>query len=171
MVAYIAHGCSVQWKNAVCNAKLAASDVLGDAPEHEADAHPSLEEHREPREVAELGFVARLAELDLAVAGEGQVDDEDEEERRYEHVHPAETTGDPAHDRREHAAEGIQGEHAPQTERRGDGDRDPKHGPKPLTSIALGPGLLRLSLYIGIWPTLARTFRLSGPWISSICHS
>src|SRR3712207_3736277 len=69
---------------------------LGNTPEDEADAHPRLEEHGEPSEVAELGFVVRGAELDLAVAGKGQVDDEDEEEGGYEHVHPTETLGDPA---------------------------------------------------------------------------
>jgi hypothetical protein len=36
---------------------------MGDAPENEADAHPSLEEHREPREVAELGFVVRSSRI------------------------------------------------------------------------------------------------------------
>jgi hypothetical protein len=34
---------------------------LGDAPEDEAYAHAGLEEHGEPREVAELGLVVRLA--------------------------------------------------------------------------------------------------------------
>ncbi len=38
---------------------------LGHAPEDEADPHPGLEEHGEPREVAKLGFVVRLTKLDL----------------------------------------------------------------------------------------------------------
>jgi hypothetical protein len=38
-------------------------DGLGDAPENEVNAHPSLEEHGEPREVAELGFVVRPSRI------------------------------------------------------------------------------------------------------------
>jgi hypothetical protein len=44
---------------------------LGNGPEDEADAHPGLEEHREPREAAEFGFFVRLAKPYLAVAGKG----------------------------------------------------------------------------------------------------
>jgi hypothetical protein len=44
---------------------------LGDSPEDQADAHAGLEQHREPREVAELWPVLGLAKPDLAVAGQG----------------------------------------------------------------------------------------------------
>ena len=49
---------------------------LGDAPEHEGEPHPRLEEHSDLREPAKLGLLALLAQADLAVPAEGQPDDE-----------------------------------------------------------------------------------------------
>ena len=91
MVAYIAHGCSVQWKNAVDMARSAAAGrprgparPSGGSPErHTGSATPqktrpmpmpAWKQHGEPGEVAELRLVVRSPELDLAVprAGPGR---------------------------------------------------------------------------------------------------
>jgi hypothetical protein len=121
-------------------------DGLGDGPENQADAHPSLEEHREPREAAELGSVVRLAEPDLAVAGKGQPDGEAQKEARHEHVQPAEIVRDPTHHRRKRAAKGVGEEHAGQDKYRRDGDRDVEHRPELLYLLSLGPRCLSLLL-------------------------
>jgi len=121
---------------------------LGDGPEDQADAHTGLKQHREPREVAELGPVVELAKPDLAVAGQGQPDGEGEKESRHEHVEPAEVVCDVAYDRRERAAEGVRKEHPGQNERRRDGDRDVEYDAELLYLLVPRSGLGCLSLLL-----------------------
>jgi len=50
---------------------------LGDAEGVHADGDAAREEHGEPRDVVELGLLVSPAELDFAVLGEGDVEEED----------------------------------------------------------------------------------------------
>ena len=68
---------------------------LGDAPEHQADAHAGREHHRDPRERRELRHGVVGAELDVAVAGHGQVDREEQEPGADEDEQPAERLLEP----------------------------------------------------------------------------
>src|SRR5699024_11325954 len=68
--------------------------------EDQSDAHACSEEHREPRQDPELGFVIVLAEPDLAELGETDHDREGHEETDDEHVVPAHVVDDPVLDRK-----------------------------------------------------------------------
>ena len=68
---------------------------LGDAPEHQADAHAGGEHHRHPGERRELRLGVVRSELQVAEAGERQVRREDHEPGTGQDEEPAERVGDP----------------------------------------------------------------------------
>ena len=63
---------------------------LGDAPEHQADAHAGREHHRDPRERRELRLGVVGTEPDVAVAGHREVAGEEQERRTDQDEQPAE---------------------------------------------------------------------------------
>src|SRR3712207_6781025 len=69
-------------------------DGLGNRPEDETAPHPRLEEHRKPREAAELWLVVVLAKLDMAETAEGAVEREDQKDGRRDQVEPPEVGDD-----------------------------------------------------------------------------
>ena len=68
---------------------------FGDAVEHQADAHAGGEHHRDPGDGAEFGFLAVLAQRDVAELAQGQPQDENDEEGGQDHKEPAGVLHDP----------------------------------------------------------------------------
>ena len=73
-------------------------DRLGDAPEHQPDAHADAEHHADPGDGGELRLVVVVPELDVAEAAHREEDREDEEDRGRDHEGPAEAVDDEAED-------------------------------------------------------------------------
>ncbi|MNN02689.1 hypothetical protein D3C81_1153570 [compost metagenome] len=69
---------------------------LGDAEEHQADAHAGGKQHGEPGGVAVVGLAVVRAELDVAVAADGEEHRGDQDQGDGEDVEPAGVGGDPA---------------------------------------------------------------------------
>ncbi len=68
---------------------------LGDAEEHQADAHAGGKQHGEPGQAAVVGFAMIGAELDIAVAAQGDQHHHQQDDRHREDVQPAEVGDDP----------------------------------------------------------------------------
>ena len=64
------------------------ADRLADAVEHQADAHPGAEHHRDPRDGAELRLLVVAAQRDVAEPAHREPDHEDDERRRGQHEDP-----------------------------------------------------------------------------------
>ena len=74
---------------------------LGDAEEHQADAHAGRKQHREPGPVAVVGPAVVGPEPDAAITGHRHAHHEDQETRHRQHVEPARLGDDPGLDGRE----------------------------------------------------------------------
>ncbi|PTC33768.1 hypothetical protein CLJ1_5878 [Pseudomonas paraeruginosa] len=68
---------------------------LGDAEEHQADAHAGGKQHGEPGGVAVVGPAVIGAELDIAVATDGEEHHADQDQRHGEDIEPAGIADDP----------------------------------------------------------------------------
>ncbi|MNG71658.1 hypothetical protein D3C79_300690 [compost metagenome] len=68
---------------------------LGNAEEHQADAHAGAEHHGHPGNGPKLGGFAVTPERDLAVTAGGQPQHEHDEQSRSEDEEPAEVENDP----------------------------------------------------------------------------
>ena len=93
-----------------------------------------VEEHREPRERAELRPVVLLADLEPPVPAEREEDDEEQEEVPGQQVEPAEVRDDPVEERLGHRAEVLRCDHTPENERERERRRDPEHDPHVRTT-------------------------------------
>ena len=99
---------------------------LGDAVEHEPDAHPGAEHHRDPGDGAELRRLVVAAERDPPVAAHRQPQREDDEPARREHERPAACGDDAAEHRRGDGAERVGPRHTPDDERQDERGGDPE---------------------------------------------
>ncbi|MNC23937.1 hypothetical protein D3C75_719760 [compost metagenome] len=80
---------------------------LGGAEVQQRNADTGGEQHAGPGAVAEVGLVILAAKLELAVVGEGQVDDEQQVTADYQHVVPAEGARQPFLGHAQHLAGGF----------------------------------------------------------------
>ena len=83
-------------------------DRLGDAPEHETDAHAGAEQHGQPAPVAEIGAGVVASQPDLAVAAEQQKQHDSEVDINRQNEEPADVGRDQPKDaveQRRHLAE------------------------------------------------------------------
>ena len=100
---------------------------LGDAVEHQADAHSRREQHREPGERADLRALIVASEAEMAVAAAEEPDREPDEERNRHDVEPAEVGGDAVQDRRQQGGRGVGREDAEAEEREQQATGDEEH--------------------------------------------
>ena len=120
---------------------------LGDAEEHQPDAHAGGEHHRDPRERRELWLGVVGTELDVAVARERQEGREEQEAAAGQHEEPAERRGHPVARLEGHLAGSVGIDDAPEQERQHEHGGDAEHdlvdghaGPAHRRLVGLGAG-------------------------------
>lgn len=135
---------------------------LGDAEEHQADAHAGGEQHGEPGQGAVIRFAVIRPELDVAVTTERQQHHHEQDECNGEDVEPADVGDDPglgiAKQRLRMALESDAVEHQRQDDdRRAVEDRGVEVGRRGL--FCLHAALLRV--VSGEWPPVAKAIQLN----------
>ena len=86
---------------------------LGDAEEHQADAHACAEHHRHPRDGPELGLLVVTAQRDVAEAAERQPQHEHHEPGRGQDEQPTHVVHDPGQRRPGGAGQRARAEESP----------------------------------------------------------
>ena len=100
---------------------------LGDAEEHQADAHAGGEQHREPGPIAVVRLRVILAQLDVAEAAHRQKGHQGDDDRHGEHVEPAGVADYPRFDVVEHGFRGFRHDHRKQHHGGDDRHRSEEH--------------------------------------------
>jgi len=111
---------------------------LGDAEEHQADAHAGTEHHRDPRDAAELGFFVVAAERDIAVAAQRQPQHEDHESRRGEYEQPTGVVHHPGQGVPRGRGQGIGADEPPDQEGHRNDGGDAEHNPAEAAGTGVG---------------------------------
>ena len=101
-------------------------DRLGDAPEHQADAHADAEHHADPGDGGELRLVIVVPELDVAEAAHREKERESEEDRGRDDEGPAEAVDDEAEHGARDGGEAVGPKRAPEHETARDGYSGPE---------------------------------------------
>ena len=104
-------------------------DGLGNAPEHQADAHAAAEQLRKPREVRELGLVFIVAELYVAVFAKPDSHGIDDHAEHRKQVQPPEAAGEHIEKNACNIIEHGWGHRAEDHERSHNGGGDDQHRP------------------------------------------
>ncbi len=99
-------------------------DRLRHTPEHQADAHARREEHREPCRGGELGFLVLVAQLQVAVAAQGQEEGQHDQCQHHPQVQPPEIPRDVRQQRAEEGAKAGGGRQPPEHHGRDQPGRD-----------------------------------------------
>ena len=91
--------------------------------EDQTDAHAAAEEHCKPGGIGILRARIIRAEADFTVLAEGDIQDEEDEDRHHQHVKPSEVNRDRVEEPARRAGEGVGEENTPDRQKQADHQR------------------------------------------------